>query len=533
MQSRLLFDGFELDLGGGTLRAGGRDIDLRPKSFAVLRLLAENPNRLLSKAEIIETIWPDVVVTEDSLKQCISEIRGVLRDERHRIIKTVPRRGYRFAVAVERVSADVDRLSPDLASPGAWLADGLPPQLPLPDRPSIAVLPFLNLSSEAVQDYLSDGITEELTTSFSRFTGLFVIARNSAFRYKGLHTDTTQVGRELGVRYLLEGSTRREAKRVRITVQLIDAANGRHLWADSFDCNMSGVLAVQDEVTRKIVVTLVAHINRSEIDRVLRGTPRGSPAYDHWLRGNALMREVRQSPKADKLAAARAHYEAAAAIDEGFAPAFLGLAETYFSGWWSHRQRMHDAAEHRDLLDCALALAQKAIELNPASAEAHAMLGWLLHWYDRRAESMAEYGCALELNPNFADGRYGRCLICDGSIEEGIEYLQRVTRLDPFHLGFYEAYLGLGYYLAGRLEEALWMFRTAARRMPSMSPPHVGLAATAALLGLHDEAAVAVQAVQRIEPALSICEWLRLIRLARPEHAAALAEGLRRAGMPG
>ena len=119
MQSRLLFDGFELDLGGGTLRAGGRDIDLRPKSFAVLRLLAENPNRLLSKAEIIETIWPDVVVTEDSLKQCISEIRGVLRDERHRIIKTVPRRGYRFAVAVERVSVDADRLSPDSASPGA------------------------------------------------------------------------------------------------------------------------------------------------------------------------------------------------------------------------------------------------------------------------------------------------------------------------------------------------------------------------------------------------------------------------------
>ena len=132
-------------------------------------------------------------------------------------------------------------------------------------------------------------------------------------------------------------------------MQLIDAANrqtpyGRH----SFDCDMSGVLAVQDDVTRKIVVTLVAHINRSEIDRVLRGTPRGSPAYDHCLRGNALMREVRQSPQADKLAAARAHYEAAAAIDEGFAPAFLGLAETYFSGWWSHRQRMHDAAEHRD-----------------------------------------------------------------------------------------------------------------------------------------------------------------------------------------
>jgi adenylate cyclase len=369
-----------------------------------------------------------------------------------------------------------------------------------------------------------------LTTNLSKFTGLFVIARNSAFAYKGRHVDIKQIGRELGVRYLLEGSARREVGRVRISAQLIDAVDGNHLWADSFDCDMSGLFTVQDEVTRKIAVTLVAHIDRSEFDRVLRKMPHTSAAYDHCLRGNAMMREVRQAPQSDTIAAARAHYEGATAIDPEYAPAFLGLAEAYYLSWYAHRQRMHAAAEPQTLLGRALVLAQKAVELDHASAEAHAKLGWILHWHYRRGESMAEYERALELNPNLSDGRYGYCLIHNGRTSEGIEYLQRAMRLDPFYLGFYEVYLGLGYYLSGRFDDALRMFRTATRRMPSMAPPHVGLAATAARLGLHDEAAEAVRAARRIEPDLTISERLQHIRFARHEDATELAEGLRRAG---
>ena len=264
----LQFGRFTLDPARGRLSADGQDID--PKSFDVLRYLAENADRLLSKEEIVDAIWPNVVVSDDSLARCMSDVRLALGDAEQCLIKTIPPRGYIFAVPVARP------------------VGGAGP--PLPDRPSVAVLPFTNLSGDPQQDYFTDGISEDLVTSLSKFASLFVIARHSSFRYRGTNLDVRQIGSELGVRYLLVGSLRHDAERVRITAQLVDAASTEQLWAEHYDRELTGIFAVQDEVTRKIVGTLVAHISRSEVERAQAKPPERFSAYDYWLRGNAIMR---------------------------------------------------------------------------------------------------------------------------------------------------------------------------------------------------------------------------------------------------
>src|SRR5262245_37445337 len=276
------FEGYTLDIVRGSLRAADREIALRRKSFELLRYLVENPDRLVTKEELLKTIWPDVVVTEESLTHCVSEVRQAIGDSKQTIIETVPRRGYRLAAAVSRTVTKAG--APPLAAAEAKGApSGSDAGLGL-DRPSIAVLPFANLSGDPQQDYFSDGITEDITTELSRFSELVVIARNSSFQYKGKAVDIRQVGQELGARYVLEGSVRRSGDRVRITAQLIDAVTGAHRWADRYDRELDDVFAVQDEVARAIVAILAAHVNRAEIERALL-KPSAWESYDYYLRG--------------------------------------------------------------------------------------------------------------------------------------------------------------------------------------------------------------------------------------------------------
>jgi adenylate cyclase len=279
------FAGYTLDLTRGRLSNADREIDLRPKCFDVLCYLVENAGRLVSKDEIIKTVWPNVSVTDDSIKQCVSELRIALCDREQRMIKTVPRRGYLFAAPITEPSGSVE------------------------GPPSIAVLPFTNMEGDPQQDYFSDGISEDLITGLSKFAALFVIAQHSAFKYKGTHLDVKQIGTELGVRYLLVGSVRRDAGRVGITAQLVDTGTGKHLWAEHYDRELTGIFGVQDEVTQKIVVTLVAHVTKSELDRALRKPPENLAAYDYCLRANAIMKNIHQDPSGETITAARTLYE--------------------------------------------------------------------------------------------------------------------------------------------------------------------------------------------------------------------------------
>jgi TolB-like protein len=263
------FEGYTLDIARNSLRAADREVPLRRKSFELLRYLVENPDRLATKEELLKAIWPNVIVTNEVLTQCVSEVRQAIGDSKQTIIVTVPRRGYRFAASVLRVATSAAVPQPALPTAELALAgveSGARSQSPLLDRPSVAVLPFANLSGDPQQDYFSDGITEDITTELSRFSELVVIARNSAFQYKGKAVDIRQVGRELGALYILEGSVRRMGDRIRITAQLVDAMTGAHRWAERYDLELHDVFVVQDEVVRAIVAILAAHVNRAETE---------------------------------------------------------------------------------------------------------------------------------------------------------------------------------------------------------------------------------------------------------------------------
>jgi adenylate cyclase len=507
----LQFGRFTLDLARGRLRAEGQDIELRPKSFEVLRHLVENADRLLSKEEIVGAVWPNVVVSDDSLARCMSDVRFALGDAEQCIIKTVPRRGYIFALPV---------LRPARAGP------------PLPDRPSVAVLPFTNLSGDPQQDYFTDGISEDLITSLSKFAGLFVIARHSSFRYRGTDLDARQIGSELGVRYLLAGSVRHDAKRVRITAQLVDAANAKQLWAEHYDRELTSIFAVQDEVTQKIVGTLVAHISRSEVERAPVKPPETFSAYDHWLRGNAIMKNWQADPTGGSIIAARSFFERAIAADADYAPPVHGLAWTCHAAWIEPYKMLAAEYQQAVVLDRALVLAQRAVELDPHLPDARATLGHILRWLHRPTESNAEFRHAFELNPNLVDYRFGLALVHWGRTEEGLEHLERITRLDPFHAPACQTFLGNAYYFVGRYSEAIDSLRAAARRLPTYRPTFVWLAATAAQLGNHTEAQEALAVVLRRDPAFTIGKWLDLHRFARQADADHVAAGLRKANLP-
>src|SRR5215831_5405358 len=323
----LQFEGYTLDIARNSLRSADRKVALRRKSFELLRYLAENPDRVVTKEELLKAVWPDVAVTEESLTHCVSEVRQAIGDSNQTIIETVPRRGYRFAAAVSRTVTNAG--APPSAAAETEGAPSVSDAGPGLNRPSIAVLPFANLSGDPQQDYFSDGITEDITTELSRFSELIVIACNSSFQYKGKRVDIRQVGQELGARYVLEGSVRRSGDRIRITAQLIDAETGAHRWAERYDRELHDVFAVQDEVARTIVAILAAHVNRAETERALLKPPAAWEAYDYYLRGaEAFLLHVDKRTKAS-LYEARRLLEQSLAIDPDYARATAALARTY------------------------------------------------------------------------------------------------------------------------------------------------------------------------------------------------------------
>ena len=269
------FEGFVLDLvRGALLDAKGVEVPLRAKSFDLLCLFVTNAGRLLDRDAINQAIWSDVVVTDDAITQCVRDIRRAIGDVHQRILKTVPRRGYIFAATVTRGGQQ------PLAVPTAE-------PLPLPDKPSIAVLPFANLSGDPEQEYFSDGLAVDIITALSRSRSLFVIARNSSFTYKGQTIDVKQVRRELAVRYVVEGSVRRAAGRIRVNAQLIDAETGSHIWAERYDRALEDVFAVQDAITEALTTAINPAIADAELRRALRKPPENS-----WSMGSVSARPL-------------------------------------------------------------------------------------------------------------------------------------------------------------------------------------------------------------------------------------------------
>jgi TolB-like protein/Flp pilus assembly protein TadD len=402
------------------------------------------------------------------------------------------------------------------------------PALALPDKPSIAVLPFQNLSGDPEQEYFADGVVEEIITALSRMRWLFVIARNSSFTYKGRAVDVKQVGRELGVRYVLEGSVRKAASRVRITGQLIDATTGAHLWADRFEGTLEDIFDLQDQMTSSVVGAIAPRLEQAEIERAKRKPTESLDAYDYYLRGKAAFHQWTRETSAEALS----NFHRAIDIDPNFASAYGMAARCYpqrkASGWVVDGAREVAEAER---------LARRAAELGGDDALALCTAGFVLGYVAGELENGAALiNRALQLNPNLAWGwMFGSWVsVWLGEPEIALEHIDRAIRLSPHDPQLFQMQAAAAYahFLAGRYSEAVsWAERALLERTNHVSATRA-LAASCAMAGRHEQAAKAMARLRELDPALRLSNLKDVIPLRRPEDFSRLAEGLRKAGLP-
>jgi adenylate cyclase len=398
----------------------------------------------------------------------------------------------------------------------------------LPDKPSIAVLPFQNMSGDPEQEYFADGVVEDIITALSRMRWLFVIARNSSFTYKGRAVDVKQVSRELGVRYILEGSVRKAANRVRITGQLIDSGTGAHLWADRFDGALEDVFDLQDQVTASVVGTIGPKLEQAEIERAKHKPTDSLDAYDYFLRGVAALHQFTRDGNEDAL---NLFYKAIER-DPEFAAAY-GLAARCYAqrmanGWIIDREREIAETDR---------LARRAAHLGRDDAVALCGAGLALALLVREVENGAALiERALVLNPNLATAWHFGGIVAGwlGKPEQAIEYFARAMRLSPLDplIGQMQTGLGFAHFFAGHHDEAAAMAAKAVREGSNWAPAYLMAAASAAFASRMDEARSAVTKLLQLAPAYRVSNLGDVYPLQRPEDLAKLQEGLRKAGLP-
>jgi len=521
---RYLFEDFVLDADRRELRRGVRLVAIEPKVFDLLVHVITNHDRVVSKDDLIAAVWKGRIVSDSALTSCINAARTALGDsgEAQHLIKTFPRKGIRFVGGVR-----LDH-NPSGEAP-ADIGGNSGPLLSLPDRPSIAVLPFANMSSDPEQEYLADGIVEEIITALSRMRWLFVIARTSSSTYKGRAVDIKQVGRELGVRYVLEGSVRKSGSRLRITGQLIEASTGLHLWADRFDGMVNDIFGLQDRVTEAVVGAIEPKLEQTEIERARRKPTDNLDAYDCYLR--AVANYYPATP--EEASAMLTLLTRARNLDPGFAAAY-GMAAWCHArrkgfGWVSDKEK--EAAE-------AARLARKAVELSKDDAQPLAWAAFALALLvGELDEATVVIDRALGLNQNLAIGwaTSGWLRVWRGEPDMAIEHLARAMRLSPLGpmVGAAQSATAHAHFFVGRHEEAcLWAGRTTVE-----SPRVPGglriLAASNALAGHSERARAAVARLLQIDPSRCITNLKDVLGpYRRAQDVEKYKEGLRKAGLP-
>jgi adenylate cyclase len=584
-QKMLRFGEFVLDPNTASLRGGDGPLPLRPKSFDVLAYLARHPGRVVSKDELIEAIWPNVFVTDNSLVQCISDIRLALGDNTQSILKTVARRGYLFAAPVleveptaadprldiERQEGEGDRVPETIiagdvaglaggdarsslfgrygillavallcvvgavggatwwwsgnpaadavvsASPGSTLESAFGSR-----RISIAMLPLATLGGAATDDYFADGLTEDIIAALGRFSELSVLSPKAVFPFKGKVLRPEELGRELKVRYLAEGSVRRSPERIRIAVRLTDASTGSLLWAEQYDAEPESIFAIQDSITRQITGALAVRLTTVEQARVMAKPPSSLEAYDLVLRGRDLLSRVTRSGASN----ARAAFERAVELDPSYAAAYVGLGRVDLTavalGW---------TPDPAGALQRAESLARKAIGIDEFNPAAHVLLGRAyarLGEYDRALDALKR---ALALNPSDPDSYAGRgdALLWTGDIDGAIKALETALLLDP-RLSTEDLFnLGAAYFLAGRSVDAISTFERTVARNDSTVFILAMLAAVHADAGRKDESDRALAEVRRRSPFFDLASFGSLFR--NPQHREKIVAALQKAGL--
>jgi adenylate cyclase len=395
----------------------------------------------------------------------------------------------------------------------------------VPDKPSIAVLPFANMSGDAEQEYFSDGISEDLITDLSKVSALFVIARNSSFTYKGKAVKVQEVGRELGVRFVLEGSIRKAGNRVRITAQLVDAQSGGHLWADRFDRELNDIFATQDEVVQKIVEALAVKLSKVEQQDLRRDETRSLEAYESWLRARQLLgRGTRET-----IAQARALHRRAIELDPNFCSPHVGLAfasvSDYVNAW---------IADPASALDEGERWARRAIELDERQPGGHVALGNVLVWRRRYDEALAHIHRAVELDTNYAQGHalLGMALMYSGHAAEALDALAASIRLDPHYPNIVLHLMAQAHFSLGHDETAASHLLERIARNPNTDASRMLLAAAFGHLGRTDEARAAWAGLREVNPNFSLAQRKGVLPYKNGADFQRIVEGLAKAGLP-
>jgi TolB-like protein/Tfp pilus assembly protein PilF len=494
--------------------SGHRNVRLTPKALALLSFIADRPGEVITKEELFCAVWPEVTVGDAALVTCIQELRRALGDDarRPRYIETLHRRGYRFLgkMAAARLPAAIG---------------GKAHALPLPDRPSIAVLPFANMSDDPDQAHFADGISEDLITGLSRIHWLFVIARNSSFVYKNRAVDVKQVSRELGVRYVLEGSVRRAGTRIRVSAQLIDAITGGHHWAERYDRELGDIFAVQDEITRSAVAAIEPRLLAAE---GVRSLSRSSDDLGAWELVARAQTHVWRLTRLDYQTAIDA-LKTAVETHPDYAPARSLLAFCLLfaahMGWVNRDRGMLAGREH----------AIRAVAIDDCDSWGQIALGYLALMEKRTEESIAAFRRAVNLNPSSAaaHGNLGHGLAFAGQDREAIEHAEEAIRLSPLdpEMALFLGAIAVAHYGAGRYTEAVEYSSELLRLRPGFQGAQRLRCASLAQTGRLDEARKFLATVRLEQPQLSI-GWIRAsVPYQTSELMERFLDGMRKAGL--
>jgi adenylate cyclase len=519
-----VFEDFVLDGDRRELRRDGDLVAIEPKVFDLLVYLVATRQRVVTKDDLIGEVWDGRIVSDSALTTAVNAARVALGDsgEAQRLIKTLPRKGFRFVGEVREQEA-AGTAETDVATAVQKVS------LALPDRPSLAVLPFANMSAAPDQEYFSDGITEDTITELARFSELMVIARNSSFQYKGKAIDVRQIGRELGVRYVVEGSVRRDADQVRITAQLVETRDGAHRWGERYDRELKDVFALQDEITRTIVAVVASHVTSAEVERTLLKPPATWAAYDYYLRAIGSYRTFHRPVRIEAVYETRRRLDQCLAIDPNYARAHALRSTTLTSTYLTPVDGDYYEAS---VLEAAFESASKAVELDPKLPDGHAQLGYVLATKGLHEAAIAEFELAFALNPNFTDWRVIVALVWAGQAERAIEAGRAHLRLDPHAYAAALGHWGLAHLVLKRHEDALPLLREFVARSVNHLMGRVWLASLYGHLGRIAEAQVQNREIFRIYPGWTIEDHQR--RRAPywcAEYAAHIEDGLRKAGL--
>jgi TolB-like protein len=505
----LAFGDHRLDIERRELRCGGELIDLEPKVFDLLSFLVQHRNRVVSKDDLLQAVWGGRIVSESALTTRINAVRRALGDDgtSQRLVRTFTRKGIRFVGEVTEL--------PDQTAP-------------ISDMPSIAVLPFENMSADPHQEYFVDGMVEELITALSRFPRLVVIARNSTFSYKGRAVDVRQVGRELGVRYVLEGSVRKAGNRVRIAGQLINSATGAHIWADRFDGTLDDIFDLQDRVASSVVGAIGPRLRLAEIDRASRKPTESLEAYDLYLR--ALAQEYNRTR--DSLAEAVRLLKRALELDAGYAPAMALI-----SGCRTMQRSRHWIPISGPEVDEGIRAARQAIAAAGDDSHVLTTAGFTLAFLAGENDAaLSAIDRAIIINPNFAlaFGLRALVLVFLNRPDEAILAAQQAMRLsprDPLTFLFVQAN-AFAHLAAGRYEAGMPWADEALRQNGGLPALRFKLS-FCGHLGRLNEAKECLNRLRELHPDPTVASVMRDVsRGVAPEIAARMAEGLRKAGVP-